>query len=95
MGDLRMWRPLPDGGRASMVIENSYEDIRDTLEVCYERGIVPEPTLPGVRAPDTIGERRLPGKNARNQANSVAWGLSSEGKLGHGHQRATSGTALA
>jgi uncharacterized protein (DUF849 family) len=45
LGDLRSWRPLPDGGRASTLIENSYEDIRDTLEVCYERGIVPEPTL--------------------------------------------------
>ena len=45
MGDLRVWRRLPGGGRASTLIENSYEDIRDTLEVCYARGIVPEPTL--------------------------------------------------
>lgn len=45
MGDLRMWRRLPEGGRASTLIENSYEDIRATLEACYERGIVPEPTL--------------------------------------------------
>ncbi len=45
MGDLRGWRKLPEGGRASTLIPNSYEDIAAILEVCYERGIVPEPTL--------------------------------------------------
>lgn len=45
MGDLRGWRRLPEGGRTSMLIPNSYEDISAILEVCYTRGIVPEPTL--------------------------------------------------
>ena len=31
--------------RHTMLIPNSYDDIRRTLEVCYERGIFPEPAL--------------------------------------------------
>jgi uncharacterized protein (DUF849 family) len=37
--------PTSGGNKHTVLIPNSYNDIRRTLEVCYERGIFPEPAL--------------------------------------------------
>ena len=36
---------LVDGTRQTVAIPNSYEDIRQTILICRERGIIPEPTV--------------------------------------------------
>ena len=44
-GNIVFNTPLSEGGRRTIAIPNSYDDIRQTLQVCRERGIVPEPAV--------------------------------------------------
>jgi len=44
-GSIAINTPLVNGTRQTMALPNSYEDIRQTILVCRERGIVPEPTV--------------------------------------------------
>ena len=44
-GNIVINRALQDGTRSTLAIPNSYEDIRQTILACRERGIVPEPAV--------------------------------------------------
>ena len=44
-GSIAINTPLVNGSRQTLALPNSYEDIRQTILVCRERGIVPEPTV--------------------------------------------------
>ncbi len=44
-GNIVFNTPLSEGGRRTIAIPNSYNDIKQTLMVCNERGIVPEPAV--------------------------------------------------
>ena len=44
-GNIVFHTPLSEGGRRTIAIPNSYNDIKQTLMVCNERGIVPEPAV--------------------------------------------------
>ena len=44
-GNIVFNTPLASGTRRTIAIPNSYEDIRQTILVCRERGIVPEPAV--------------------------------------------------
>jgi uncharacterized protein (DUF849 family) len=44
-GAIAFSTPLSHGTRRTVVIPNSYDDIRQTIMVCRERGIVPEPAV--------------------------------------------------
>lgn len=44
-GNIVFNTPLSEGGRRTIAIPNSYDDIKQTLMVCHERGIVPEPAV--------------------------------------------------
>ena len=44
-GNIVFNTPLVNGSRRRIAIPNSYEDIRQTILVCRERGIVPEPAV--------------------------------------------------
>jgi len=44
-GNIVFNTPLSHGTRRTIAIPNSYEDIRQTIMVCRERGIVPEPAV--------------------------------------------------
>jgi 3-keto-5-aminohexanoate cleavage enzyme len=44
-GNIVFNTPLSEGGRRTIAIPNSYSDIKQTLMVCNERGIVPEPAV--------------------------------------------------
>ena len=45
LGSILINGVLADGTRSTLAIPNSYEDIRQTVLACRERGIVPEPAL--------------------------------------------------
>ena len=44
-GNIVFNTPLAGGTRRTIAIPNSYEDIRQTILICRERGIVPEPAV--------------------------------------------------
>jgi uncharacterized protein (DUF849 family) len=44
-GNIVFNTPLSEGGRRTIASPNSYSDIKQTLMVCNERGIVPEPAV--------------------------------------------------
>lgn len=44
-GNIVVNSPLMNGTRKTLAIPNSYEDIRQTILACRERGIVPEPAV--------------------------------------------------
>lgn len=44
-GSITLNTPLVNGTRETVAIPNSYEDIRQTVLICRERGIIPEPTV--------------------------------------------------
>jgi 3-keto-5-aminohexanoate cleavage enzyme len=44
-GAIAFSTPLSQGTRRTVVIPNSYEDLRQTILLCRERGIVPEPAV--------------------------------------------------
>ena len=44
-GNIAFNTPLSHGTRHTIAIPNSYDDLRQTLMVCRERGIVPEPAV--------------------------------------------------
>jgi 3-keto-5-aminohexanoate cleavage enzyme len=44
-GNIVVNSPLQNGTRRTLAIPNSYEDIRQTILACRERGIVPEPAV--------------------------------------------------
>jgi uncharacterized protein (DUF849 family) len=44
-GNIVVNSPLANGTRRTLAIPNSYEDIRQTILACRERGIVPEPAV--------------------------------------------------
>jgi 3-keto-5-aminohexanoate cleavage enzyme len=44
-GNIVVHSPLVNGARRTLAIPNSYEDIRQTILACRERGIVPEPAV--------------------------------------------------
>jgi 3-keto-5-aminohexanoate cleavage enzyme len=44
-GTITFSAPLSRGTRRTVVIPNSYDDLRQTILVCRERGIVPEPAV--------------------------------------------------
>lgn len=44
-GNIVFNTPLSEGGRRTIAIPNSYDDIKQTLMVCRERGIIPEPAV--------------------------------------------------
>ncbi len=44
-GSITFNTPLVGGTRQTVAIPNSYEDIRQTILICRERGIIPEPTV--------------------------------------------------
>ena len=44
-GNIVFNTPLSEGGRRTIAIPNSYNDIKQTLMVCNERGIVAEPAI--------------------------------------------------
>jgi 3-keto-5-aminohexanoate cleavage enzyme len=44
-GTIAFSAPLSQGTRRTIVIPNSYDDLRQTILVCHERGIVPEPAV--------------------------------------------------
>jgi 3-keto-5-aminohexanoate cleavage enzyme len=44
-GTIAFSAPLSRGTRQTVVIPNSYDDLRQTILVCHERGIVPEPAV--------------------------------------------------
>jgi 3-keto-5-aminohexanoate cleavage enzyme len=44
-GNIVFNTPLSHGTRRTVAIPNSYDDIRQTIVVCRERGIVPEPAV--------------------------------------------------
>ncbi len=44
-GNIVINSPLKNGTRNTLAIPNSYEDIRQTILACRERGIVPEPAV--------------------------------------------------
>jgi uncharacterized protein (DUF849 family) len=44
-GNIVFHTPLSHGTRRTIAIPNSYEDIRQTIMVCRERGIMPEPAV--------------------------------------------------
>ncbi len=45
-GNIAFNTPLSHGTRHTIAIPNSYDDLRQTIMVCHERGIVPEPAVP-------------------------------------------------
>src|SRR5215510_14745594 len=44
-GNIVLNSPLSNGSRRTLAIPNSYEDIRQTIVTCRERGIMPEPAV--------------------------------------------------
>ena len=45
LGHGARWALQPDGTRKTVNSPNSYEDILQTLDICYARGIFPEPAI--------------------------------------------------
>ncbi len=45
VGNIVINSPLQNGARRTLVIPNSYEDLRQTILTCRERGIMPEPAV--------------------------------------------------